>query len=141
MIKGYCKYFEGCDNGCQKNHNIREMVGGEDFGWIKRMPCTMKYNSEVKCNDYVDPTEAEIKESEEKAKRGMLNVMEACAMILEKHGAVEPDFEPILDDKKKGVAGTIDCPVCGGKLSYKVQPGNHHIWGHCETENCLSWMQ
>lgn len=36
--------------------------------------------------------------------------------------------------------GIIECPKCGGKLHY-TRASNGHVWGKCETENCLSWMQ
>lgn len=35
--------------------------------------------------------------------------------------------------------GVITCPMCGKELSW-VRHSNGHLWGMCETENCLSWM-
>jgi len=40
-----------------------------------------------------------------------------------------------------GIQGNIACPQCGGKLNYSIAKLNGHLWGKCETENCLSWMQ
>lgn len=42
---------------------------------------------------------------------------------------------------KSGVSGFIKCPKCGSKLNYSIASINGHLWGECETENCLSWMQ
>lgn len=36
--------------------------------------------------------------------------------------------------------GSIICPECGGKLNYSRAKSNGHVWGKCETPNCLSWM-
>ena len=35
----------------------------------------------------------------------------------------------------------IKCPSCGGKLYMHKNSYNGHVWGRCETENCLTWMQ
>lgn len=37
--------------------------------------------------------------------------------------------------------GTIKCPLCQGKLRFTVAKINGHVWGKCETDGCLSWMQ
>ena len=37
-------------------------------------------------------------------------------------------------------SGIIECPKCKGKLRY-TRHSNGHVWGKCETENCLSWLQ
>lgn len=39
-----------------------------------------------------------------------------------------------------GVQGSVTCPLCKGKLSYSIAKLNGHIWGVCETEDCLRWM-
>ena len=63
----------------------------------------------------------------------------AIAIIQEKTKA-KPEFEPTLKNKKEGCVGKIECPKCGGILHYSVAGGNHHIWGTCETKDCLKWM-
>jgi len=42
---------------------------------------------------------------------------------------------------KTNAKGTMGCPLCGGKLHYTVAALNGHVWGACETKNCLSWME
>jgi len=37
--------------------------------------------------------------------------------------------------------GCIECPLCGCKLRFTVAKSNGHVWGKCETDGCLSWMQ
>lgn len=42
---------------------------------------------------------------------------------------------------KKGVTGTVTCPVCGGTLRYSIAAGNGHVAAACRTEGCQRWMQ
>lgn len=44
-------------------------------------------------------------------------------------------------DGKRGVSGTIPCPICGGTLRYSVAKVNGHIHGSCATPDCVRWMQ
>jgi hypothetical protein len=57
------------------------------------------------------------------------NTIAAIGTILEKH--------PKMEDAK----GEIECPLCKGILHYTKSGYNNHIWGKCETEDCLSWVQ
>lgn len=43
--------------------------------------------------------------------------------------------------KGNGGRGFIPCPICKGRLHYSVASHNGHMWGRCETEGCVSWMQ
>lgn len=36
--------------------------------------------------------------------------------------------------------GKIECPKCSKNLFYSIH-SNGHIWGRCETDGCLNWMQ
>lgn len=37
--------------------------------------------------------------------------------------------------------GVETCPICDGKLHLTHSSVNGHVWGKCETENCLAWME
>ncbi len=37
--------------------------------------------------------------------------------------------------------GTERCPACGGTLHLTHSSYNGHVWGRCETTDCLSWME
>lgn len=37
--------------------------------------------------------------------------------------------------------GKIECPKCKRNLLFTVSDYNGHIWGKCETDGCLPWMQ
>jgi hypothetical protein len=40
-----------------------------------------------------------------------------------------------------GDRGEIKCPTCGGCLHWSRAPENGHVWGRCETEGCVAWIQ
>ena len=44
---------------------------------------------------------------------------------------------------KRGVGGTIDCPICGkpGALSFTVAKVNGHVWAQCKSDGCVAWME
>lgn len=33
------------------------------------------------------------------------------------------------------------CPICDGKLHIRHSGYNGHVWGKCETENCVCWAE
>ena len=41
---------------------------------------------------------------------------------------------------ERGIEGTIECPACKGTLHYSIAGTNGHMWGRCETKDCLTWM-
>ncbi len=64
--KGVCKYYKGLifSNGiCTNGINVRELVGGNFFGWLSRTPCKKAHGSEVSpCDKYVEPSGKDIAE-------------------------------------------------------------------------------
>lgn len=41
----------------------------------------------------------------------------------------------------KGKAEIVKCPACAGKLHLSQSCYNGHVWGACETEGCVSWIE
>jgi hypothetical protein len=41
--------------------------------------------------------------------------------------------------KERPVFGVIECPRCGGRLSYAIRGPRAHA-GKCLTANCLDWI-
>lgn len=37
--------------------------------------------------------------------------------------------------------GIIECPMCKGRLHLAQSSHNGHLWGKCETEKCVSWIE
>lgn len=140
MREGKCIHFNGtCNDECDLNVNYRELVGGDDFGWAVRTPCLDSHESEIKCDGRELLSKEAIEEYEADQEIRMDGWRKAIALIMEKSGA-KPDHSPSMDNSKKGSRGKIECPLCGNDLHYTVAGGNHHIWGKCTTEGCLSWM-
>lgn len=46
----------------------------------------------------------------------------------------------IFAEMKERKSGSIKCPLCDKKLFFRIQ-NNGHVWGKCETKDCLSWIQ
>lgn len=40
-----------------------------------------------------------------------------------------------------GKRETIECPVCHGRLDLSQSSYNGHVYGKCETPDCVSWME
>ncbi len=55
------------------------------------------------------------------------NILKAIKLIRDKEGA------------KTNTKGTVACPVCGKDIYYSIAY-NGHIWGKCETKDCIVWM-
>lgn len=36
---------------------------------------------------------------------------------------------------------TIACPICSGRLHLSISAVNGHVHGHCETSDCVSWVE
>ena len=163
---GVCRHFNGVGvmgeeetKKCEAGVCYREHAGKENAGWIARLPCIKTYKfskatkraleevnleeifGEVKvdtsiqipCDKYEDPTEEDIlKEDEEirKATEAMEKVFPIIVKIKQEH---EKDTEPWV--------GTETCPVCNGTLHVSHANYNGHVWGKCETKNCVNWME
>lgn len=145
MREDVCRYFNGIgDEGkcCDADISYRDTVGGDDFGWVKRLPCMVRNITDIKCDKLQLPTKEEVEKFKKESQEYMADTFSAIALIMEKHEDVQPEFNPCMNEKKEGGPGAIDCPKCGVKdgLQYTISGGDHHIWGKCKTEGCLQWM-
>lgn len=44
-------------------------------------------------------------------------------------------------NKGRGATEIIACPACKGALHLSIARSNGHVHGHCETPDCVSWME
>jgi len=131
MKKGTCVHFNGIQHEkCEAGLNMREITGGEGRGWAARMPCIQNDQTEAACENYTEPTDAEIAESEEEMEKAMQRMRLAFPLI-----------SKLKQENPDGGSGETECPACDGKLHYSVAGCNGHTHGKCETEGCLSWME
>jgi hypothetical protein len=45
------------------------------------------------------------------------------------------------ETNRAGKKEAVECPVCKGRLHLSQSAYNGHVWGKCETEGCVAWMQ
>ena len=127
-----CKHFNGIQNKiCKAGINMRELAGGDDSGWTKRLPCLPNNPDKVECLKFELRSQEEI-DAEEK------DFEEARGRMRE--------VGPIVDQIKKehkgeSWGGIVECPWCQGKLHLSHAAVNGHVWGQCETKGCLNWME
>ena len=132
--KKKCKHFTGAlQEMCKAGVNYRTLVSGPDAGWLARLPCvtTKLSHDQVACLSYAELTAEERTAEERIAALARDRLKLALA-------AVRP-----LRTRYKGqdANGTIPCPICAGNLHWRISAYNGHIWGRCETLDCVSWME
>jgi hypothetical protein len=96
---------------------------------IKTLPCFTD-QAAIPCEKRHFPTLEECEAREREVKESFQRIVKARAAIVADTGG------------KRGVAGSIGCPVClDGLLRYSVAGVNGHIHARCSTESCVSWME
>lgn len=132
MKKGTCSHYNGVQNAkCEANINYLELVGGRSTGWVMKLPCWRTKDSVVSCDKRQEPTEKQISDHYLKIKKATESMEKVLPLI----GEVKKEH------KGKDWAGTKPCPVCGGSLSLSHTGFNGHVWGKCDKEGCVNWME
>lgn len=145
--QGTCKHFNGSHHNthCEAGMCYDQITpNASDPGSYYRMPChrvfpDMKRAAEVwaehgtqgTCEKYEEPTSEDIAADDaamEAAIARMKRTLPLCVRIKVEHEG----------ENWKGVE---TCPECGGKLHLSHAACNGHVWGKCETEDCLAWME
>lgn len=117
-----CVHF----NGIQNDKCLAGLSYPSDY---RNLPC--RKSTGLLCVKQVFPTPEEVaqfvKEVNEQVE-GMRKAFVLVAKIKKDH-------------KGESWSGVEVCPKCGGKLHMSHAKLNGHVWGKCETENCLGWME
>jgi hypothetical protein len=93
-----------------------------------RFPC-IHSDSATTCDKKATPTREEAEEWNRQVKERFVNVAQARTAAVADAGG------------KRGVTGSLACPVCeGGELRYGIA-GNGHVHGRCTTDDCVAWME
>ena len=85
------------------------------------------------CDKYEEPTDEEVAEADAEMERvveRMKRTLPLIARIKAEHADDSHDW-----------SGTEECPECGGVLHLSHSKYNGHVWGKCETDGCLWWME
>jgi hypothetical protein len=138
MNPGTCIHFTGIQHDfCKLSYEYKKLDSP--------LPCIRSYKRQFPkeqrgqqeptahsdCIGYQAPTPEQIAEDE-------LHIKEVMARMDLIMAAVRPFRDA---NKGKSARGLIECPVCKGKLHLQIAACNGHVWGKCETEGCMSWME
>jgi hypothetical protein len=134
-----CVFFTGIhQNTCKAGISYRELVGGPQLGWARKIPCTQAWPHEterVSCAKLLHLTRQEAEAEVEADDKRMQRTLKA---IKETHAHAKKNSLGI----GHGGHGELECPACeGGVIEYIVASVNGHIHGRCSTPNCVSWME
>lgn len=146
MFDKTCKHFNGSINThCKAGVCYRDVtVDPDEAGSWLRIPCHTEqpfknpntyqiddFNRRGKCDKLELPTADEIAEDEawvQAATDRMLKTLPLVGRVKQEHSG---------QDWK----GVEVCPICDGKLHLSHSSLNGHVWGKCETDDCVSWIE
>lgn len=132
---GNCRNYNGeCyrDGDCDAGINVRQLVGGEDAGWLQRIPCFAgKEDCTCSCDSFESYTQADLDREDAEYEAWMAKFRLTGPIIAQVK----------REHKGESWSGVVECPVCQGKLHMSHAAYNGHVHGKCETENCMSWME
>lgn len=139
MGYNHCKHYLGReilagDGKCAVGIDPRvSFCDGNNFGMFKRIPCIRTNVDTPKCGkaEWRTKEEAEREEAEFEA-----YVSDFMKVITTVRPAIEAEH------KATGAwSGKLDCPKCSKPLHWSKAQCNGHVWGRCETPDCVSWME
>lgn len=150
MKRGTCKHFTGIgyddDNRCcAAGVRYNDVIPNPELpGSGYRVPCIrerkpsahqlrvlQEFGPAGACDKYEEPTEAELATDKQERDAALANWMLVLPLIVE----VKQEHE---GQHWKGIK---ECPVCKGRLHMSHAASNGHVWGKCETEGCVAWME
>lgn len=126
QIANGCRHFNGVQNGQCKAGVYYDQVSA-----TRALPCLRNLGEHVPCShrSWLTPEEVEVEASKEEAYGAMfLKTIPLISRIKREH-------------KGKAWQGVEVCPVCAGKLHMRHSGYNGHVWGRCETKDCLAWTE
>lgn len=146
-VMKYCQHYDA--NGivmiggkeptgvCKAGVNFKETFGTET-GIFQRIPCTSggKKSQEQlleMCPKWLQTTREQGEEREDS--------MEAMVRQMTLVSPVVKAWRSWTKQNRVGKEEVIQCPVCQGKLHLSQAAYNGHVWGKCETADCVSWME
>lgn len=124
-----CIHFTGIQNLKCRAEVFYDSVK-DDKGTFAHIPCLRDDKATITCSLALFPTRNEAIKDIEESDKAFENCILARVAIVKRHKG------------KTGIVDTMPCPVCKtGILHYSISSYNGHIHGHCETKNCVSWME
>ncbi len=138
MLKqGTCKYYNGVwgpglshDKKCGKGVDYRKLVGGDKHGWVKRIPCFKKHETDIKCDLYIEPTPEEIEQAEKDWNEWVDRTIPVLNLM-----------PKLKEENPSGGSGVMKCPVCENQLHWSVAALNLHVRLRCVKDGCVSIVE
>lgn len=133
--ESFCKHYNGREmfNGTQTCHsgiNVREIVGGDDFGWMKRIPCIGTNDTKITCEKYQAKTAEEIQQEADELDAAVERML-----------MTTPLAKKLKEEYPNGGNGIDTCPACNKRIQWRISSYNSHISMVCETDNCIKFME
>ena len=163
MKHGTCIHYTGLSFSkearlCRAGVNYDETFNAKKPGMFLRMPCVEfmcrpehgqgtyvkpgekcihvptdhRGETVIPCPHRQEPTEEQVqadRADDEKCLKQM-----TAGLHVASEWRIKP--KPLLDRQE-----VVECPICKGKLHLSQSAYNGHVWGKCETQDCLSWME
>lgn len=147
MKQGTCKHFNGAFHNptCEAGVCYADVTPDWDSrtGRLLRLPCR-----QVPCSTYTPEQAAQFARRGTCPKYAEPSDEEIAAYEAEGEAMVERmklTFGVTAKVKREHAGrewkGAEPCPVCGGVLHMTHSAFNGHVWGKCETPDCVSWME
>lgn len=153
MRKGTCKFYNGDFHNkcCEAGVEYRTVTTDPDNidGRAYRKPCVNWEEWNRSSRFPLSPAQASQWEKRGTCEKRQEPSAEEIAKFEAEMNAHTNKFKkivPLLKEIKtqfrgQSWKGTKPCPVCGGTLHLTHSAYNGHVWGKCETENCVAWAE
>lgn len=135
MKKGNCIHFNGVMNDFCKAGMPYDSVRDEkpDPNTKGRIPCiTFNGRRSDTCPKFLEPTDEQIAQFEKETEESVARITKVMQVVSK--------WKTWTKTNRIAKQEVIECPICKGKL-HSQAAYNGHVWGGCETEGCVSWMQ
>lgn len=124
---GRCVHFTGIQNDKCKAGILYADVG-------RPIPCiTLNGKRNDCCPTYTEPTAEQIAKSEAEFNAAMDRMRKVMPVVA--------GWRTWKKNHRVAKQEVITCPVCDGRLHLSQAAYNGHVWGKCETEGCIQWME
>lgn len=154
MRRGKCIHFNGTQNRACDAGVVYAEAFGTSPGSACRAPCIQEYKS----SDVVDGKRVEVWKPWERRGQEVMPCAKFQLPTPEEIAEGDAEFARHMDrmrlvmtavkpwrtwSRKNRVAKqeVVECPACKGRLHLSQSAYNGHVWGNCETEGCVSWME
>ena len=136
QVANWCKYFTGVSNDvCKAGIKYQDVKGkpspDNPFGVSVTWPCLRDEGGHLLCEKRAWKTDEEVDKKVAESESHLQKTLTAMKIV--------PEIKKLYKDKNWN--GTRECPVCKGVLHLSHAAINGHVWGKCETADCVEWME